>query len=99
MDDNFKKQIALDFGLTGMEPANQERIIERIGNMLFEAVVERSIDEMDEATMGDFEELMASVGQEYQRVIDFLKTRVPNFQAIVSDEMGRLKKATSGIFA
>jgi DNA topoisomerase IA len=99
MDENFKKQIANDFGLMGMDTPAQERMIERIGNMLFEAVVERSVDIMDEKAINDFESLMDSIGQDYQRVISFLKERVPDFQALVSDEMARLKRATSGIFA
>ena len=99
MDENFKKQIISDFSLSGMNDEAQEKMIERIGNMLFEAVIERSIDMMDEKAINDFEDLMGSIGQDYQRVISFLKERVPNFQMLVSDEMSRLKRATSGIFA
>lgn len=99
MDKDFKKQIIADFGLIKMNVLEQEKIIERIGNMLFEAVVERSIDEMDEQAMSNFENLMSSVGSDYQKVIGFLKEHVPSFNTIVSEEMSRLKKATSGIFA
>jgi len=99
MDENFKKQIVSDFGLGYMNAEAQERMIERIGNILFEAVVERSVDMMDEKAINDFEDLMGSIGQDYQRVIGFLKERVPGFQVVVSDEMARLKRATSGIFA
>lgn len=99
MDENFKKQIATDFGLSSMPATEQDKMIERIGNMLFEAVVERSIDEMGEETINQFEDLLGGVGQDYQKVINFLRTNVSSFNNIVSDEMARLKRATSGIFA
>ena len=99
MDENFKKKIIEDFGLSSMQTVEQEKIIERIGNMLFEAVVERSIDEMDEKAMSDFENLINSVGEDYQKVISFLNSHVSGFQSIVSEELARLKRATSGIFA
>lgn len=99
MNDEFKKKIAEDFGLSTMDGAEQEKMIEKIGNLLFESVVERAVDVMDEAAMNDFEEVIAHAEGDYQKVINFLKERVAGFNKIVSDEMARLKRATSGIFA
>src|SRR5512142_757516 len=99
MNENFKKQIALDFGLSKMRAEEQEKMIERIGTLLFEAVVERAVDRMDVQTVNDFEDLLGQAGNDYQKVLDFLKGRVTGFGEIVSDELARLKRATSGIFA
>lgn len=99
MDSNFKQKITEDFGLSKLDQDTQEKMIQRIGNMLFEAVVERSIDEMSEESISAFEDLIGSVGRDYDKVIAFLGTHTPNFQTIVSDEMARLKRATAGLFA
>jgi len=99
MDNEFNKKIAEDFGLSSMDLGEQERMIEKIGNLLFESVVERSVDNMDENTMNDFDEAISTAGNDYQKIISFLKSRVPDFDTIVSEEMSRLKRATSGIFA
>lgn len=99
MDDKFKKKITSDFGLEQMDSREQERMIEKIGNLLFESVVERSVDSMDEATMNEFDTTIENAGADYQKVLAFLKTRVVGFDSIVSEELSRLKKATSGIFA
>jgi hypothetical protein len=99
MNEDFNKKIAEDFGLVNMNSEEQERMIEKIGNLLFESVVERSIDVMDESAMTDFEDTIANAGTDYQKVVTFLKSRVPGFDTIVSEEMSRLKRATSGIFA
>lgn len=99
MNDELKKKIIEDFGLSKMAPEEQDKFIERIGNMLFEAVIERSIDEMDKDTMTGFDEVISNAGEDYQKVISFLSQRVDGFKEIVSEEMARLKKATSGIFA
>jgi len=99
MNEEFNKKIAEDFGLGNMDSREQERMIEKIGNLLFESVVERSVDIMDEEAMNDFDEVVSNAGSDYQKVISFLKTRVPGFDEIVSEELSRLKRATSGIFA
>jgi len=99
MNDEFKKKIVEDFGLSAMEISEQENMIEKIGNLLFESVVERAVDEMDEETMNDFDETIGNAGSDYQKVISFLKERVKGFDKIVSEELSRLKRATAGIFA
>ena len=99
MDEKFKQKIAKDFGLVSMDGRQQEEMIEKIGNMLFESVIERSVDLMDESVMGEFETTIAEAGSDYQKVIAFLKTKVTGFDKIVSEELSRLQKATSGIFA
>ena len=99
MDENFKQKIIEDFGLKNMDSREQEKMIEKIGNLLFESVVERAIDVMDEGTMNDFDETVNNAGSDYQKIISFLKSKVPGFDGIVSEEMSRLKRATAGIFA
>ena len=99
MNEEFNKKIAEDFGLENMDSREQERMIEKIGNLLFEAVVERAVDVMDDSAMSDFENTIAEAGSDYQKIISFLKSKVPGFDEIVSEELSRLKRATSGIFA
>jgi hypothetical protein len=99
MNEEFNKKIIDDFGLSGMDSREQERMIEKIGNLLFESVVERSVDAMDEEVMNQFDGAIANAGSDYQQIISFLKSKVPGFDTIVSEEMSRLKRATSGIFA
>ncbi|MFH0804024.1 MAG: DUF5663 domain-containing protein [Candidatus Zambryskibacteria bacterium] len=99
MNEEFNKKIAKDFGLENMDSREQEKMIEKIGNLLFESVVERAIDVMDEGAMNEFEEAITNAGSDYQKIISFLKSRIPDFDKIVSEEMSRLKRATSGIFA
>ncbi|MEK7669425.1 MAG: hypothetical protein AAB350_02435, partial [Patescibacteria group bacterium] len=85
--------------LDSMDSREQEEMIEKIGNLLFESVVERAVDVMDEATMNDFDEVVGNAGSDYQKVISFLKSRVAGFDEMVSEELSRLKRATSSIFA
>lgn len=98
MDNELNKKIITDFGLEKMDESEQERMIEKIGNLLFESVIERAVDSMDEPTMNDFDLAITDAGSDYQKVLSFLKTRVTGFDKIVSEELYRLKKATSGIF-
>jgi hypothetical protein len=99
MNEEFDKKIITDFGLDNMAPEEQERMIEKIGNLLFESVVERAVDVMDDSIMNDFEDAVNNAAGDYQKVVTFLKSNVPGFDKIVSEELSRLKRATSGIFA
>ena len=99
MNEELRKKIIEDFGLMKMGGDEQDKFIDKIGNLLFESVLERSVDSMDEGLMGEFEECVAHAGEDYQKILNFLKDRIPTFSEIVSDEMARLKRATSGIFA
>ncbi len=99
MNEEFKKKITKDFGLEDLDSREQERMIEKIGNLLFESVVERAVDIMDEETMNGFDEAIGNAGSDYQKIISFLRSKVPGFDKVVSEELSRLKRATSGIFA
>jgi hypothetical protein len=98
MSEEFNKKIAKDFGLENMDTEEQERMIEKIGNLLFESVIERAVDVMDEATMNDFDSVITNAGSDYQKLVSFLKERVAGFDKIVTEELSRLKRATSHIF-
>jgi hypothetical protein len=95
MDENLKKKLIEDFNLTNMEGSKQEEMIDMIGTMLFESVIERSLDRMDEKTMTDFENAISGVESDYEKVASFLRERVEGFNEIVADEMSRLKRSTS----
>ncbi|PIR40304.1 MAG: hypothetical protein COV33_00495 [Candidatus Zambryskibacteria bacterium CG10_big_fil_rev_8_21_14_0_10_34_34] len=99
MNEEFKIKIVKDFGLENMDSREQEQMIEKIGNMLFESVVERAVDIMDEDAMNEFDRTIDDAGNDYQKIISFLKSKVPDFDKIVSEELSRLKRATSGIFS
>ena len=99
MNEEFKIKIVKDFGLENMDSRQREEMIEKIGNMLFESVVERAVDVMDDDAMNEFDRTIDDAGNDYQKIISFLKSKVPDFDKIVSEELSRLKRATSGIFA
>ncbi len=99
MDENLKKKLIEDFNLSKMSKGEQEEMIDKIGTMLFEAVLERSLDDMDEDTLYKFENELSDPKGDYDIVIAFLKKNVKDFNDIVSTEMARLKRATAGIFA
>lgn len=99
MNDNLKNKIIDDFGLSTVDRLEQEEIIEKIGNLLFQSVIERSVDGLEDTKISQFEDVLNIAEGDYQKVIDFLKSNVPNFDSIVKEEMSRLKKATGAIFA
>lgn len=99
MGEEIKQKIATDFGFADLPSLEQERMIEKIGNMLFESVLERSFDSLSDKDLSDYEEMLGSIGADYQKIMDFFKDRVPAFSEIVSQELVRLKKTASILLA
>ncbi|HEY4516137.1 MAG TPA: DUF5663 domain-containing protein [Candidatus Paceibacterota bacterium] len=95
MNPDIKSKIAHDFGFAGLSPLEQERMIEKVGNMLFESVLERSFDSLVEKDLDEYEKMLGAAGADYQKIMGFFQERVPQFPTIVSEELGRLKKMTS----
>lgn len=99
MDDSMKQKIATDFGFADMPVLEQERMIEKVGNMLFESVLERSFDHLSDKDLNEYEDMLGVAGADYQKIMSFFKDRVPTFGTIVSEELSRLKKACSLLLA
>ena len=99
MNDEIKQKIATDFGFADLPPMEQERMIEKVGNMLFESVLERSFDSLSEQDLADYENMLGETGADYQKIMAFFKQRVPTFSQIVSEELARLKKTASMLLA
>ncbi len=99
MDDEIKQKISKDFGFTSLPPLEQERMIEKMGNMLFESVLERSFDLLNEEDLNDYENMLAEGGADYHKIISCFQEKVPTFKTIVSQELDRLKKITSTLLA
>lgn len=95
----MRQRVANDFGLAALPPLEQERMIDKVGNMLFESVLERSFDSLNEKDLADYEEMLGQTGANYEKIIIFFKDRVPNFANIVSEELSRLKKAATALLA
>ncbi len=99
MDENLKKKIIEDFGLTNIDIESQTEMIDKIGTLLFEAVVERALDMMEDSILKEFETCIDQNEQDFGQVVAFLRDRVPGFKEIVSEELNRLRRTTSSIFA
>ena len=95
----MKQKIASDFGFADMPPLEQERMIEKVGNMLFESVLERSFDSLADKDLDDYEKMLSEAGADYNKIMAFFKEKVPEFGKIVSEELNRLKKVTSMLMA
>lgn len=95
----MKQKIATDFGFADLPPQEQERMIEKVGNMLFESVLERSFDSLSEQDLTEYEKMLGEAGADYQKIMAFFKARVPTFSQIVSSELSRLKKTASMLLA
>lgn len=77
-------------GLDGLTPAERNDTLSTIANLIFEAVLVRSIPLVKETRLDAFEKTLDSKDDE--AVFAFLEKEVPKFRTIVDDEIETFRK-------
>ncbi len=88
----ISKDIIKEWGLQSMPPEKQEEIIERIGRMLYQAILVRSLDILSEKEQNEFDTILDKDDTTPQNVLAFLESKIPTFQTLLSEEKMSLKR-------
>lgn len=88
----ISKDIIKEWGLQSMPPEKQEEMIERIGRMLYQAILVRSLDILSEKEQDEFDTLLDKNETTPQNVLAFLESKIPTFQTLLSEEKMSLKR-------
>ncbi len=91
--ENLKEKIFDDLKLEGLSEKEKEDILQRMGRIIFEMALIRILDEMEESTAKEFEEFLEK-NQEPEKVLKFLKEKVPNLEEILEEEARKFKSET-----
>lgn len=90
MDAALKANILAGFGLAGLPAEAQDEAIEKIGGVVFQGVLLRVIERMNEGEQKRFEEKLAAAGQNPDMLIAELRAAAPDFDEIVQTEINRI---------
>lgn len=94
---NIKKTILDLFELDKLPPDKAAEIVERLGKLVFQAVLVRVLPTLSKADMAEYDKtLEAREGGE--AVLNFLGEKVPNFKEIVKEEVENLRTELAGEF-
>src|SRR3989344_906294 len=96
MDTNLKVNIISALGIDNLPPKEQEDIITRVGALIFQKVMMRVMDELDENDQ-DILEKLVDQGSTPEVLFDFLREKEPNLSVIIREESAKFKQESLNI--
>lgn len=100
MDNLFNANIINHLGLEHLDPAKKEETLLRIGKIIYQAIMLRVVDLLNEGDQKEFEKIIDAEGDEEERggaMISFLKSKIPNLDEIAKEEIAKFKEETMNV--
>ena len=80
-----------ELGLDTLPEGEREEMLERIGSVIYEGILIKSLDAMSDADATVYEN-MVDENRSPAELFKFLAEKVPNFEQIIKDEVNLYKK-------
>ncbi len=90
--DILSKDVVEVWGLESLPEDKRVDIVERIGKMLYQAILVRSLDILSEKEQTEFDLLLDEDTTTPQDVLGFLQSKIPTFEKLVLEERKSLKE-------
>ncbi len=87
----LSKEITKEWDLTSIPEEKREEAINRIGRILYQAILVKSLDILSEDEQNELDELMDSNTTTPKDVLLFLKSKIPTFESLLKEERDNLR--------
>ncbi len=91
MNTALSKDIIQEWGLQSLPPEKQLNIVERIGRIMYQAILVRSLDILSEKEQTEFDLLLDEDTTTPDDVLGFLQKKIPTFEQLIVEERQSLK--------
>lgn len=92
MNNILSKDIIEDWGLGSLPPDKQADVVDRMGKMIYQAVLVRALDILSEKEQEEFDLVLDNDSSTPQDVLTFLQSKIPTFDQLVIEERNSLKQ-------
>ena len=92
MNTILQENIIKDLGLENLPQKEQEESLLSIGRIIFQSVMIKVMEELDEAGKDEFEKILAEKPNDEEAILNFLRSKLPNLDEIVNDEVAKFKQ-------
>lgn len=92
MSNILSKDVIKEWGLESMPVEKQEDFVDRIGRMMYQAILVRALDILSEKEQVEFDLLLDEDNTTPNEVLAFLKAKIPTFEILVEEERQNLKR-------
>ena len=86
----YKRQIK-EWGLESIPEPKRSEMVERIGRLVYQAILVRSLDILSEQEQTEFDLLLDEDSTTPQDVMTFLHRKIPTFDLLIKGEKEKLK--------
>lgn len=97
MKNILNENIIKYLGLENLGEEKQKDTLLRVGKIIYQAVMMRVVELLDEQSQGEFDKLLDEVGADETKqneIMEFLKTKISNLDEIAQEEIVKFKKET-----
>lgn len=92
MNNSLSKDIIKEWGLATLSPEKQLEMVERIGRIIYQAVLVRTLDILSEKDQDEFDALLDKDATTPDEVLAFLQKKIPTFDQIMLEERKSIKE-------
>lgn len=92
MNNILSKEIIAEWGLESLSEIKQVEMVDRIGRMIYQAVLVRSLDILSEKEQTELDLLLEEDTTTPQEVLVFLSQKIPTFNQLRIEEINKLKE-------
>ncbi len=98
VQEDLRNNIITTFGIDKMPEEKREEMVNRIGKIIFEAVLMRVLPMLTEEELNEYEKLLEK-NVSPDQLMEFFFAKVPNFLEIISEESANFQKDASAFLA
>lgn len=92
MNTILRKNIISDLGLDKLPEKEQEEAFLSIGRIIFQSVLIKIMEELDEKGKNEFEKILSEKPNDEEVILNFLRSKLPNLDEIVNEEVVKFKQ-------
>ena len=96
MNSTIQKSISAVFETDQLLPEEIEELVLRVGALIYQNIITRSLENMSDNDQDEFEKILDSKNKP-EDVFIFLKNKVPNFEEIIKEESEKFRNKSSNI--
>ncbi len=91
MNNILSNDVVKDWGLESLPEPKRLEMVERIGRIMYQAILVRALDILSEKEQEDFDVILDNDATTPDTVLAFLQSKIPTFEQLVKDERQALK--------
>ncbi len=91
MNTNLSQDVIREWGLQSLKPEKQAEMADRIGRLMYQAVLVRALDILSDKEQTEFDLLLEEDSTTPNEVLAFLQSKIPTFEQLANEERNKLK--------